>query len=551
VRSLRRLGGAEAELEKGLPVDAGVNADVLAHLVAFVEQTADFVGVSDPWGRILYLNPAAQKALGVADYDGLTIADLFPGDAFGQYYDVVRPQLLSTGAWSGEVLMDVPGLGAVPMYVSTTARIGPGGETKGGVVFVHPLPPDRSSTAELSRRDEATGVLTRAAFEARITGAISASRGDGEVCALIVVEAEPSTAVDAVQVLANRMNRMARTIDTVGRLGERQLGLWVCAVRSNREVLRIAHIVFDSLSGSPVATPLGDVQPALSWGVAIAGPGDDAVTLIDRALEASRAAAAHEDSGEAARPLPERPGESVTLAEFRVALSHGYVQPYAQPVVEVVSETVVGYRGVSRWHHKRLGVLHAATFIDMIANTPLAVQVDLYIAREIAAVLTLVTRDAPLRLYTPVSARLLEDVRAEQYLLEIADAFFLSPGQIRLEVPRAIIRSATPSLRHAVRELGTAGIGLVLTDVEQPADIVDVADVGFGETHLSGRLTHAVDAGARHDVAQMVRAAHDRGMVVGAIGVRTRGQHDALVDTGCDVACGDVYGAFEPCAGID
>src|SRR5262249_26095958 len=151
--------------------------------------------------------------------------------------------------------------------------------------------------------------------------------------------------------------------------------------------------VYDSLSGSPVATPLGDVQPALSWGAAIAGPGDDAVTLIERALEASRDAAAREDSDEAARPLPERPGESVTLADFRVALSHGHVQPYAQPVVEVASETIVGYRGVSRWHHKRLGVLHAATFIDMIAGTPLAAQVDLYIAREIAAVLTLVTRD--------------------------------------------------------------------------------------------------------------------------------------------------------------
>ena len=40
-------------------MESGVDAEVLAQLLAFVEQTTDIVAVSDPWGRILYLNPAA------------------------------------------------------------------------------------------------------------------------------------------------------------------------------------------------------------------------------------------------------------------------------------------------------------------------------------------------------------------------------------------------------------------------------------------------------------------------------------------------------------
>ena len=113
---------------------AGVDAEVLAQLLAFVEQTTDVVGVSDPWGRILYLNPAARKRLGIGEASDLTLADLFPPEAFGFYYDVVRPQLLRTGTWSGEVLVNAADLGAHPMYVSTTVKLGPGGETKGGVV---------------------------------------------------------------------------------------------------------------------------------------------------------------------------------------------------------------------------------------------------------------------------------------------------------------------------------------------------------------------------------------------------------------------------------
>jgi len=51
----------------------------------------------------VYLNPAAKKHLGVDDTGTVTIADLFPPESFGFYYDVVRPELLRTGTWSGEL----------------------------------------------------------------------------------------------------------------------------------------------------------------------------------------------------------------------------------------------------------------------------------------------------------------------------------------------------------------------------------------------------------------------------------------------------------------
>ena len=78
-------------------MDPGFGAEISARLLAFAEQTADFVGVADPWGRILYLNPAARKRLGVADITGLTVADVFPAEAFVQYHEDIRPQLLRTG----------------------------------------------------------------------------------------------------------------------------------------------------------------------------------------------------------------------------------------------------------------------------------------------------------------------------------------------------------------------------------------------------------------------------------------------------------------------
>ena len=56
--------------------------DVLSQLLAFVERTSDLVGVVDEQSRVLYLNDAARKRLGVGDSTGLTTADMFPPQAF-------------------------------------------------------------------------------------------------------------------------------------------------------------------------------------------------------------------------------------------------------------------------------------------------------------------------------------------------------------------------------------------------------------------------------------------------------------------------------------
>ena len=75
--------------------------DVRERLLAFADRTVDFVGVSDAEGRVLYLNEAARKRLGIGDPGGLTTADLFPPEAFARYYDEVRPALHAPGHGTG------------------------------------------------------------------------------------------------------------------------------------------------------------------------------------------------------------------------------------------------------------------------------------------------------------------------------------------------------------------------------------------------------------------------------------------------------------------
>jgi len=244
---------------------------------------------------------------------------------------------------------------------------------------------------------------------------------------------------------------------------------------------------------------------------------------------------------------------SPSLDEFRIGMSHGDVRAYAEPIVDLRSGRVAGYRGFVRWHHRSLGTLEAPEFVGMVSETPHANQIDLYVAREMAAVLALTTRDAPLRMDVPASRRFLTDVRTEQYLREIVDAFSLSMSQVHLEVPQPIVANCSPALRDALQSLREVALTLVVTNVDAASDVASFVDLGFGEVHLSKRLANAAasDAGARSIVSDIVGIAHDRGIVVGGTGVDDQRDHEALRELGCDLAAGGFYGGAEPANTID
>jgi EAL domain-containing protein (putative c-di-GMP-specific phosphodiesterase class I) len=324
-------------------------------------------------------------------------------------------------------------------------------------------------------------------------------------------------------------------------------------VHTRGDVLRMARMVRESLVDVPIPTPSGDIAAFLRCGVAICEPDDDLAALIARVSATTPRDHVPDVHADRLRAGPDRPDGPPTMAEFRVGMSRGEVRAYAQPVVDLGSGLVVGYQGLARWQHRRLGLLEAADFVGMIADTALATQVDLYVARETAAVLALTTRDTPLRLYAPVSRRLIEDVRTEQYLCEIAEAFSLSTNQIGLQVTRDLVEDWSPALHDALHSLRDTDVRLVLTGVEHAADAQDLDEYGFAELHLSPRLTSSAAqvVDARGTVSEIVRIAHERGLLVAACGINDERHRDVLVEAGCDIASGDLHGRPEPADTID
>ena len=75
-------------------------------LASVLESTGDFVAFADPRLHLIYLNPAAGKALGLRSAEGESGADfinlLFPSET-GRFTDEIMPAARDNGRWSGEV----------------------------------------------------------------------------------------------------------------------------------------------------------------------------------------------------------------------------------------------------------------------------------------------------------------------------------------------------------------------------------------------------------------------------------------------------------------
>jgi len=114
VRWLLGIGRVQRAAD-GQPLSmSGINVDITERkaaeqereqLAAIIDATTDFVGMSDRGGRVLYLNRAARRMLGLpeaADVRGMQIADCHDGAAYRVVRDVGLPAAAREGSWEGE-----------------------------------------------------------------------------------------------------------------------------------------------------------------------------------------------------------------------------------------------------------------------------------------------------------------------------------------------------------------------------------------------------------------------------------------------------------------
>ena len=355
-------------------------------LDATLSSVSDGVIATDRAGRIMFMNPVAERLT------GWSRARTFDRELS----DVMRPVPGDTGPSAGDVVRSVLGGGTEvvggPVFtlarsdgneVALELRAAPirtaGDEVAGSVLLFHDVSERRRHEEHLVRlahHDPLTGLPTRLMYEERLGQALDQSRRTGRPVGVVVLDLDRfkevndghgHTAGDRLLVAAaERILGSLRRSDTAARIGGDEIAIVLPDLETAAGASRVAAKLVEAF-GRPFTIAGHELVATISAGVSVfPRDAEDAAELLERADEALyRAKQAGRNRAVAHGGLAEDTGEQTRLLErdLRTALDRGDLEVHYQPIFALPARRLAGAEALVRWRHPDHGLLPAADFL--------------------------------------------------------------------------------------------------------------------------------------------------------------------------------------------
>lgn len=267
---------------------------------------------------------------------------------------------------------------------------------------------------------------------------------------------------------------------------------------------------------------------ALRWLASVTNPGDDpAVRNGDRAPSTT----------------PRR-----LSAELPYGIVNGQFVPYYQPILDIGSDTLVGFEVLARWNHPQLGIVSPTVFV------PLAEDLRAIDALSFS-ILTQACADAgrwpeQLGLSINISPAQLRDADLPMRLLEIAAMAGLSPRRLTVELTEGELACDMAVARRRISVLRDHGITMALDDFGAGStNLRYLSELPLDRLKIDRSFVGAIHGVTGQTIVQsMVTLAHSLNIEVIAEGIEVSEQLSTLKATGCDHGQGFLFGRPMPAA---
>ncbi len=401
-------------------------------------------------------------------------------------------------------------------------------------------------------RDALTGLGNRELFFGRTDRVLSQLARTGEPFAVLMIDLDHFK--DINDTLGHQVGD--RVIQAVGRRIAHAGGPGGCVARLGGDEFAVALPGHSTAAAAAAAEGvLSDIVRPLqvegtrmviqaSVGIAMAEPGIDATTLMQRAdialYEAKRDRARwclfDVDS---APTTPERLG---LLADLRDAIEHGQISVHFQPQVALVGGRVSGAEALARWEHPVRGAVGPEEFIALAEHAGLIDQVtELVLEESLAALASWTSMGLPCRVSVNFSARQLADLSLPDRMRHALRRHGVSAGQLTAEVTESSIMGDPRRAGQILHELRAEGIRIAVDDFGTGySSLAYLQRLDLDELKIDRSFVQSMGIVARDDVLvrSIIELAHNLGLSVVAEGVEASSQIERLRQLGCDAAQG-------------
>ncbi len=235
-------------------------------------------------------------------------------------------------------------------------------------------------------------------------------------------------------------------------------------------------------------------------------------------------------------------GEASDRAGLEASLERALdsLWPAFQPIVAVCDRSLFGYEALLRSNEPSLphpgAVLDAAERLDQVHRVGRAI-------RQRAT--QHMPHSADYHLFLNLHPRDLMD----PMLLDPAAPHVMMADRIVLEVTERVSLDSIVDVRRRVQQLREVGFRIAVDDLGAGyAGLASFVQLEPDLVKLDMSLTRDVDSNPTKQrlVRSMTQVCRDMGLLIVAEGVETREERDALVELGCDLLQGHLFGRPEP-----
>ena len=482
-----------------------------------------------------------------------------------KHYSAMWKELLLKGHWSGELCNRHKNGAQYIKSIKINQVADTNGDTKNFVALFSDITLIKSHQQQLehiAHFDVLTDLPNRTLLNDRLAQAILLSKRLNKSLAIVYIDLDGFKAVndqyghqigdDLLVALTRLMKTAIREGDTLSRIGGDEFIVVLANLEQTMDCLPVLARLLQATSSSVI---LGNIKLKVSASLGVTtyprdvGDPDQLIRHADQAMYKAKQAGRNQYHffdvalDEAAQSRQE------LLTYINTGLRQEEFVLYYQPKVNMKTGVVIGAEALIRWQHPERGLLPPITFLPLIENHVLNIEVSKWV---INTALTQINQWQTLGLNIPISVNIpANHLQANQFITDLKETLAnhpdVNPNKLELEIlETSALADITQisELMHTCRQMGVHfsiddfGTGYSsLTYLKRlPANMLKI-DQSFVRDMVDDENDHAIVKG-------IVGLASAFNREVIAEGVETIAHGTLLLSLGCYLAQG--YGIAKP-----
>jgi diguanylate cyclase (GGDEF)-like protein len=338
------------------------------------------------------------------------------------------------------------------------------------------LTEQRRSEAEASKLahyDSLTGLANRAMMRSTLDTALANAAERHQGCALMLIDLDRFKQVNdtlghpigdkLLKQVAERLRGAVGEAGQVGRLGGDEFEAILPGLAEEGPLGALALNVIEQVS-RPYRIEGHRISVGASVGIAIARPGKAYAAALIK--EADLALYAAKDAGRgtfrvfAAEMHDEATDRQILARDLADALARDQLKLLFQPIVDSVSEEVVAFEALLRWHHPTRGVLPPALILPLASDSGLMPRIGAWVLRSACA--QAAAWPAHVRVSVNLSPSEFSDAALASTVTGALAGSGLDPERLELEISEEVFLADSAASEQVLTRLKGIGVRLAL-----------------------------------------------------------------------------------------